>query len=299
MAIEESTARTRELGGELKRVREQAKLSGHGLARLLGWPAPKISRLETGKRGVSEVEVAMFLARCRVTPDEMDRLMRLARLTDDGYRLQDNGDKLPEELLSLIKLETTTEALLDYEPALIPGLLQTESYVREFLRWGKHPTGPAFESRVNARLARQAIFSRQWPPRLTFCVHEHALRSMVGGPRLMHEQILHLVLTNSLPRCQVRVIPADAAPFGMFGGSFRFMRFADDPPVVYAQTHTASLFLDGEKEIGRYRDLVNDLELAALGSGESREWLAALASEYDRAETGEDVSREPPRISLA
>jgi transcriptional regulator with XRE-family HTH domain len=296
MAIEESTARTRELGGELKRVREQAKLSGHGLARLLGWPAPKISRLETGKRGVSEVEIAMFLARCRVTPDEMDRLMRLARLTDDGYRAQSHGHQLPDELFSLIKLETTAEAIFDYEPLLVPGLLQTEAYIREFLRWGKYATGPAFESRVSARLARQAIFNRRWPPKLAFCIHEHALRATVGGPGLMHEQILHLILTSSAPRCDIRVVPAAAAPVGMFGNSFRLMCFADDRPVVYAQTHTASLFLEKERDVRRHRDLLEDLELAALNGGQSREWLAGLASEYDRAETRSDG---PPRIGLA
>jgi transcriptional regulator with XRE-family HTH domain len=297
MTIEESTARARELGGELRRVRERAKLSGHALARQLGWPPPKISRLETGKRGVSEVEIAIFLARCGVSPEEMDRLTHLARVCDNGYRLQSHGDKLPEELLSLIKLETTTDGVFDYDPTLIPGLLQTESYVRELLRWGKYPTGPDFESRVNARLARHAIFNRRWPPQLTFCIHEHALRSVVGGPELMHEQILHLVLTSSSPRCQVRVVPAAAAPFGVFGGSFRFLRFADDPPVVYAQTHTASLFLEEETEIRRYRDLLEDLDLAALDRGQSREWLAALAGEYDRAETSRDLSAGPPSMA--
>jgi transcriptional regulator with XRE-family HTH domain len=116
MVIEESTARARELGGELKRVRERAKLSGHSLARLLGWPAPKISRLENGKRGVSEVDVAIYLARCGAMPDE---------------------------LRSLIVLETTADTSAAYEPFYIPGLLQIESYVREMLQLGGRKPGPA------------------------------------------------------------------------------------------------------------------------------------------------------------
>lgn len=283
-------AQGRELGCELRRVRERTDLSGHHLARLLGWSPPKLSRLETGKRGTSEVDVAIFLARCGASAEELDRLMRLARLTDEAYRLQHHGDKLPDELLSLIKLETTAAEIVSYEPVVIPGLLQTEPYVRELLRWGKNSTGPAFESRVNARLARQVIFNRPWSTRLTFFVHEHALRAVVGDTRLMHEQLLHLILTSSLPRCRIRVVPASAAPVGMFGGSFRFMDLVEDPPVVYAQVHTASLFLEDAVEIARYCELLDDLGLAALNEGQSREWLATLASEYDRAEPASGVS---------
>jgi transcriptional regulator with XRE-family HTH domain len=290
MSIEESTAKARELGRELRRIRERAGLTGNHLARLLGWSPPKLSRLETGKRGTSEVDVAIFLARCGASPEELDSLLHLARLTDEAYRLQPHGDKLPDELLSLIKLETTAAAIFDYEPVVIPGLLQTEPYIRELLRWGKNSAGPALESRVTARLARQAIFNRTWSTRLTFFIHEHALRAVVGDPQLMHEQMLHLILTSSLPRCRIRVVPASAAPIGMFGGSFRFLDFAEDPPVVYAQVHTASLFLEDTAEIARYRELLDDLGLAALNEGQSREWLATLASEYDRAEPARDIS---------
>jgi hypothetical protein len=76
----------------------------------------------------------------------------------------------------------------------------------------------------------------------------------------------------------------------MFGGSFRFMDFVEDPPVVYAQVHTASLFLEDAVEIARYRELLDDLGLPALNEGQSREWLATLASEYDRAEPASGVS---------
>jgi transcriptional regulator with XRE-family HTH domain len=299
MTIEESTARSREIGAELRRVREKARLSGHALARLLGWPAPKISRLETGKREVSEVDVAIFLARCGAPPDELERLMELARLTDAGYRSQVHGRKLPDELRSLIVLETNAEAIFGYEPLVVPGLLQTETYIRELLRLGGRKPGPGFEQRVEARLARQAIWNRRWPPELSFFVHEHALRSMVGGLPVMREQLLHLVLATSWPRCKIRVIPDSTALVSVLGGAFRLMSFRDEHPVAYVEGHTASMFLDGEEHIQNYRELLDGLVGVALNGGESREWLAALASEYDRVETVRDDRAGPARISLA
>lgn len=281
MVIEESTARARELGGELKRVRERAKLSGHALARSLGWPAPKISRLENGKRGVSEVDVAIYLARCGATPDELERFIALAHVTDHGYRLQEHSAGMPDELRSLIVLETTAETSAAYEPFYVPGLLQTESYVREMLRLGGRKPGPGFELRVEARMARQALFTRRNPPRLTFFVHEYALRSMVGGPELMYEQALHLVLATSWSRCAIRVVP-EAVGMSMFGGGFYLLDYADHPSAVTAETHTATVFLEGHEHIGFYRTLVDELEAKALTGGQSREWLANLASDRER-----------------
>ncbi|MDT7726814.1 MAG: hypothetical protein QOI21_3390 [Actinomycetota bacterium] len=282
--------RSRELGGELRRVREKAKLSGHSLARMLGWPAPKISRLETGKREVSEVDVAIFLARCGAPPEELERLMQLARSTDSDYRSQLHGERLPDRLRSLVMLETTAETILAFEPTVIPGLLQTEAYVRELLRWGGCKPGRNFELLVNARLARHSIFNRRWPPEMVFFVHEQALVSVIGDSELMYEQFLHLLLVTSAPKCEVRIIPASQTPVGVFGGSFRLMRFEADRPVAYAESHAASLFLEEERDIKMYEELLDKVAARALNGGQSREWLASLASEHERVETTRDDS---------
>lgn len=248
---------------------------------------------------MSEVDVAIFLARCRAKPAELDRLMRLARLTDAGYRLQQHGEKVPDELRSLIVLETNAEAIAGYEPSIIPGLLQTESYIRESFRWGAFPEGPAFELRVHARLARQAILNRHWPPRMTFFIHEHALRGVVGDSAVMYEQILHLVLATSWPRCEIRVVLASAAPVAAFGCGFYLIHDSARYSVAYAQLQTVSLFLDDAADLSAYQRILRGLASASLDRGESRECLASLASEHDRVEAHRDDRAEPPRIGLA
>jgi transcriptional regulator with XRE-family HTH domain len=293
-----ASVRARELGSELKRYREKAGMSAQWLALSVGWSASKVSRMEGGTRGASDVDVAIYLARCDVPRPERDRLLRLARQSDEEYRLQDHGERLPDELYSLIELEATADVIAAFEPMVVPGLLQTEDYIRELLRCGRNPAGGEFEVRVRARLARQRILHRRWPPRLGFFVHENALRSVIGSARVMNEQLLHLALTSSWPRCEVRVIEAAEMPVGAFGGAFRLMRFAHHRPVAYAQTLTASLFLEDAEQIRCYADVLGELAVRALIGGQSREWLAALANEYDRVETDRD-DRAAPRIGLA
>ncbi|SFB39775.1 Helix-turn-helix domain-containing protein [Amycolatopsis marina] len=299
MNTQGSSVRARELGSELKRWREKSGLTAQRLALSLGWSPSKVCRMEGGSRSSPDIDVAVYLARCDAPRRERDRLLRLARQSDAEYRLQDHGEKLPDELYSLIELETTADVIASYEPLVVPGLLQTEAYVRELLRWGKHPTGDEFEIRVRARLARQRILHRQRPPRLGFFVHECALRSMVGSARLMNEQLLHLALASSWPRCEVRVIESATMPVGVFGGSFRLMRFSEHRPVAYAKTLTASLFLEEAEKIRRYAEVLNELAVHALNGGQSREWLASLASEYDRVETDRDDPAAPFRPGLA
>lgn len=288
MSITESSARARQLGTELIQQRQRLGVSARELALQLGWSASKLSRMEAGRRGTLPVDVAIYLARCGTPRADRERLVQLAEDSEAGFRLQDHGERLPDELRSLIELETTADTIVDYEPLVIPGLLQTEPYVRALLGWGRQARDEAFELRVQARLSRQDMLRRRWPPRMRFFVHEHALRATIGGHQVMHEQLLHLVLTSAQPCIDVRVLEAATAPLAVFGSGFRMMEYPGYRPLVYAQTHTASLFLEEPEEIQIHRRLLQKLASCALDEGQSREWLAALASEYDRAEGDTD-----------
>lgn len=298
MSITESSARARQLGTELVQQRERLGASARELALQLGWSASKISRMEAGRRGTLPVDVAIYLARCGTPRADRERLVQLAEDSEAGFRLQDHGERLPDELRSLIELETTADTIVGFDPVAIPGLLQTELYVRALLGWARQEQDEAFELRVRARLARQSLFDRRWPPTMRFFVHEHALRANIGGCRVMHEQLLHLVLTSAQRRVEIRVLEAATVPLAIFGSGFRMLEYPGYRPLVYVQTHTASLFLEEPTEVGAYRDLMANLAAHALNGGQSREWLAALASEYDRAEGDiDDVARSAVELA--
>jgi hypothetical protein len=103
----------------------------------------------------------------------------------------------------------------------------------------------------------------------------------------MHEQLLQLVFLTSRPQHQIRVVPAAAGLEGAFS-TFMLMEYRTHKPVVYLEFLTQSLFLEKPEHIDSYRESLSLLDRVALDTGESREWLARLASDFDQPEDGTD-----------
>ncbi|MGH3932182.1 MAG: helix-turn-helix domain-containing protein, partial [Pseudonocardiaceae bacterium] len=125
MRDREPTIRGRELGKGLHRGMRQAGLDQTGAAKLLNWSQGRVSRLLSGKRGGTEVDVSAFLAVCQVTGPERDRLLGLCREQDTPGWLQQHGARLPKQLLTLIDNEDKAVTIDDFQAMLVPGLLQT------------------------------------------------------------------------------------------------------------------------------------------------------------------------------
>jgi hypothetical protein len=166
----------------------------------------------------------------------------------------------------------------------VPGLLQSEGYVRELLRWGGMLGPEALELRVQARLARQGLLHRSRPPKCEFFLQEQVLRTVIGSSRVMNEQLVYLMLTGELRHCTIRVLLDSAGPFGALAGGFRVMDYVRFPPLVYAEGLGIGTFMDGPADVANHRRVLVRLDEAALDEGESRVWLADLAAAYDRAE---------------
>lgn len=283
----DATVRSRELGDELKRVRMLRGLKAIELAHAIGWSETKISRVESGKTSCSEVEAAIYLAYCRVTPGELDRIIALCGGEDEhGSFLRHHGERLPDQLRTLALHETTASGIFALELNRVDGLLQTEDYARAMMRESGLIHERGIETRVRARMDRQILMRRKTPPNFTFYMHEQALRLPVGGPAVMHDQMLHLLFMTSQPFCQVRIIPVSAGGHAGLGGPFRLMQFTEHQPVVCVETQNRSLFMETPTDIATYWLILGRLAEVALHAEESRSMLAGLASEYDRPGAG-------------
>ncbi|MFC9251422.1 helix-turn-helix domain-containing protein [Amycolatopsis thailandensis] len=280
---ETSTARTRELGHELQRIRKRSGYSGADMSRTLGWGFPKVSRLESGQRSVQPGDVAIYLARARATPDELEELVSLAS-DPHSHQLQFHSPGLPDSLRTLTLLEAHSTAITTYSPDVIPALLQTDSYVRAVLRRYGH-TGPDLETAVEARLARHALFARRSRPALTFYIHENALRGVASDSTVMNEQLVQLQLASSLPQCQIHVVPATAEEPGD-GREFSVFRHDGNQPVFQVDAFAASLFLEEDSVIAFYREFLRHLTTAALDRDQSRNWIVNRTSELERTTPG-------------
>jgi len=105
-----------------------------------------------------------------------------------------------------------------------------------------------------------------------FFVHEHALRSLIGGPRVMNEQLLHLLFMGN----------GRSAPFGWFRSRlvrwhewrwFLIFGYKEDPSLVYVSHATTSEFLKTDNEVVSYRNILNRVASVALDGAHSRELL--------------------------
>jgi hypothetical protein len=131
-------------------------------------------------------------------------------------------------------------------------------------------------------MERQQVLHRPHAAPVVFYVHEQALRLQVGGPAIMHEQLLHLVIMAGLPHVGLRVVPATAGAQAVFGGSFRVFQFRDHHPLVFLDGVAVGVFLEDPEYVAEYRRLLPELRSVAMSEGESRSFAATLADEFDR-----------------
>lgn len=289
VAEDKVTASGRELGAELRRRRELAGYNGLEMSRRLGWSPTQISRVETGARYITPADVAIYLSSCGVPRDDMDPILELAREVRNDYRFKSHGEKLPDELTTLIFHETTAATIDGFELTVVPGLLQTEDYIRELLRETGQYSGASMEFRVQARIDRQGLLRKSEPPWCTFFIHENGLRMPVGSRRIMQDQLLQLTFLAAWQRCRIRVVPIAAGPRGLANSPFQLMGYADHGAVVNVEQESASVFLDSSEHVDHFRRVLARLDHAALDEGQSRQFLAELASEFERAEDGPDA----------
>jgi hypothetical protein len=284
MGLYNASAAYRELGGMLRRLREEAGLTGAALSERLDLPATQISRMESGKRSSSTTDVVHYVVGCGGTLKTIKPYVKLTRLAErkQGYWISDA--RIGNSLQSLIFHEASTSRSIVYEPQLIPGLLQTAEYIRAVIA-AIEPDLPEDQvaGMVRTREERQRILHWANPASFTFYVHEHALRLRVGDAEMMHEQLLQLVLTAALDNVTVCILPSAAGERSAFGGPFQLLEFRENPSLVYLDhPGGGGLFLEDRKFVEDYYQLLPKLTDVALDEGQSREFAANLADAYDR-----------------
>ncbi|MBB4910877.1 helix-turn-helix domain-containing protein [Actinophytocola algeriensis] len=284
MGIRHASAAYRELGGMLRRVREKAGLSGDALARRLGWSPATVSRMESGRRPSTTTDVIQYTVMCGARLSEVQPIVDFARVAEcqEGYYLSDK--RIDGSLQSLIFHESSAEHSIIYEPQVIHGLLQTPEYARALVTAVKPDIDEdRVAGAVRTRMERRRILSLPDPARFTFFIHEHALRLRVGSDQVMHEQLLHLVLTAAMDHVSLRVVPSAAGERSALGGAFHLMEFQEHRPMVYLENLCdGGLIIDDPGYVRSYRELMPMLADVALNEGQSREFAAGLADEYDR-----------------
>ncbi|MCB5911282.1 helix-turn-helix domain-containing protein [Streptomyces pinistramenti] len=276
------TVRRRRLGQELRRLRELKGLTAEEVAERLLVSQSKISRLENGRRSISQRDVRDLCGVYEVDDHRIvESLMQMAKDSRQQGWWHAFGD-IPYSVY--IGLETEAASLRVYESLLVPGLLQTPNYAEAVIP-GAVPELAAdqLEKRIQVRLRRQErVNDREKPLRLWVVLDESALRRVVGSHLIMREQLEHLVEVSHLPHVTVQVLPYDTGAHAGMSGTFSILEFDDaaDSSVVYIEGVTSDLYLEKTNDVNKYTIMYEHLRAQALSAEQSREFIAVAAKRH-------------------
>ena len=281
MATPSPTVRRKRLTVELRRLREQAGLTCEDVGHRLECSGTRISRMETGRIGARPGDVRELLEIYGVTGVEADSLVQLARDARRKGWWHAYGRVLPPWFEAYVGLESDAAALHDFQPSVVPGLLQTEDYARAVLRDAPGADrAEDIDQQVALRMRRQAVLDQPGPPRVRVVLSESVLWVQVGGAAIMRAQLLRLADLAARPDLTLQVLPLRAAAHAQPVTPFTMLEFADpaDPTVVYLEHLTGSLLLEDKEEVQRYRVVFDHLRAQALGPGPSADLIARTAA---------------------
>lgn len=277
MAGASPTVRRRELGARLRELRTEAGLSVEDVADRIEVSPAKVSRLETGARGVNINDIRVLCDVYGVSAQERDRLLTLARESRRRSWWQQYG--LPESLATYVGLEDAAVSIHQYETSLVPGLLQTREYALAATS-GILPDAAedTVGQIVEARIARQSLLTAENPPELWVILDEVALHRVIGDPGTMRTQMEVLVERSRLPKVTVQVIPLEAGAHPALDSAFELLQLTEINDVVHVEGLLGSFFLQSPTDLARYRRAFDQLRAVALGPRDTRTLVTRLAS---------------------
>jgi transcriptional regulator with XRE-family HTH domain len=276
------TARRIVLGAQLRRLREAAEISRADAGYAIRGSDSKISRMELGRVGFKERDVADLLTMYGVT-DEEERAVFLdmvRKSNERGWWHRYSGS-MPNWFQDFVGLEESASLIQSYESQFVPGLLQTEDYIRAVVTHGRPELiDQEGERRVALRLQRQKVLTRAGGPRLWTVVDESVLHRPIGGHRVLREQIEHLLELTRQPNVTLQILPYDMSGYAA-EGSFALLRFAEPslPDIVYIEHLSGALYLDRAEELEVYGRVIDRLAVDAETPDRSRQMLSKIRQE--------------------
>jgi len=272
-----ASVRQRRVSAELRALRKARNLTCEQVAEALGWSTAKVSRMETGARGLYPDDVSAMLGYLRTPPELREELLALVRDGTTRNWIQIGG-RLPTIWKRLIEFEATAKALYNYEPLVIPGLLQTGDYARAVLHAGTVKLSEAeIDQMVRTRLGRQAILSGFEAPKFSVIVDETVLHRPIGEPGVMTSQLHHLLNMMKRPNIHLCVVPLAAGAYAGLEGPMLILDFADQPTLVHLEVRGATGLLEEMPVIRRVKLAWQELLAVALSPEQSAQLIADLA----------------------
>ncbi|WP_285513409.1 helix-turn-helix transcriptional regulator [Streptomyces sp. NBRC 14336] len=258
----------RVFGRQLKRFRVRAGMERPEFGSLMGYSASTIAAYEQGRR----VPPPKFI-------DQADRAL------DAGGVLQEMKEEVgraqyPAFFRDAARLEGEAVELHVYATQAVPGLLQTEEYMRAvFGMWRPLLDEETLEQRVAARLARQSVFERKPAPLVSFVIDEAVVRRPLGGWSVMRGQLEQLLLVGAYRNVEIQIMPLDREDNAGVDGPFTLLCRAGGDQVAYLEAQGRSTMVSDRQEVQGIASRYGIIRAQALTPRESMAFIEKLLGE--------------------
>ncbi|QQQ76949.1 helix-turn-helix domain-containing protein [Saccharothrix sp. 6-C] len=274
-----TSVRSRRLAHVLKKLRTTSGISTDAVGEAVDMSGSKISRIETSGAGIYLDDLEKLLDFYKVARKQRVELLDLARHAEQrGMLRMNNNQKVHEDWQTWADFEAEASSLLNYEPLMIPGLLQTPEYARSIIKATGHAlTDAQVDALVASRMARQGLLNRSTPLRLSVIIEQGVLERPFHDQGAQRRQIRHLIDAGERSNITVRVVPTDAELHGGLNGPFVILEYDDDPSLVLLENKVASLFIDEDDQIEVFEATWAALRRSAYTAEETLDYLKGLA----------------------
>ncbi|MFE6976975.1 Scr1 family TA system antitoxin-like transcriptional regulator [Streptomyces sp. NPDC057682] len=257
------------IGAQLAMFRKAAGLTQAALTERLNVGEDTIASVEQGRRPL-QLDLAILLDELLDTKGAL--AVAVARVPQK--------ERFPAFVHDFIDYEQEALTLLSYQNQVVPGQLQTEPYARFVFSCLYPPIEEdQLEEWVAARLDRQRLLTRKPRPMLHFILEESILRSRIGDPAVLREQIRHLRACAELPFVGFQIMPMTTLGHAGLAGPMVLLETPDHDHLAYIEGQLTNVLHDDPDDVSVLLQKYGMLQSQALSPAESVRLLDRLLGE--------------------
>lgn len=259
-------------GKELRFQRERAGLTLEQLVEGSYYGATYLSEIERGRRSIPP-DLARHVDRVLKTDGYFERRCEEVRRARVGGH--------PDYFQRVLQAESRAEAINEWTPTLVPGLLQTVPYMRALFDADGTKSPEEVDIMVDGRLGRADLIEpRRNAPEMWVVLHEASLRMELVPTEEMADQLEHIITLAKRRRIIPQVVPWKAGAHPLMESNTRLMRFGDAPPLVYTEGPYHGVTVDDPRVVKRYQKSYELLRAVAMSPHDTLDLLAETAARY-------------------
>ncbi|QKW08741.1 helix-turn-helix transcriptional regulator [Streptomyces sp. NA04227] len=266
--VKEQPAAWRYCGSQIKLWREEAGVSRQALADEAAYNVEYVKSMEMGRRKATMTLLQVADQMCGAR----------GKLVAGHEYLK--PEPFPARSQEYMEIEKKAIVVHDYAFGLIPGLLQIEEYAYSQISTRCPPLDDdTVAERVRHRLSRQEALRKRPTTMFGFVIHEVALRSNIGGRKVMKRQLEHLIEVSELRNVTVQILPFGRCDSLALNGPFVLLETAEHERFAYVESpETSALHADPDK-VSNLAQAHGMIRMQALSVEESAAFIRKVAAE--------------------